>query len=125
MKVIANIMAEREYWSIDQVDALISIWEDEKIKKELASRTVGQSSAALFQKIRDKLESNYGINKTRKQVNTKINNILQKWKQVNDHNGQSGVDPMTMPFLDRLDGILKGRPISKADFSMDSSLLDY
>ena len=81
-------MAEREFWNNDQVEALISIWEDEDIKRQLANRTAGVRNAALFKRIADKLEL-LGVKKTPKQVQGKVNNILQQYKKIIDHNNQS------------------------------------
>lgn len=72
----------------------------------------------VFQDISKKLQEQ-GYNRDWEQCKTKIKNLKKEYRQVKDHNGETGRGRKTCKFFKELDSILGHRPAS-----VPTSLLD-
>ena len=101
-------MSRNGAWSDAEVTALISIWGDAEIQKQLDGATRNKS---IFLNISRKLKDN-GYERDWQQCRAKIKNLKGDYKKVKDHNGVTGNGRKTFKFYDKLDEILGHRPSS-------------
>ena len=102
-------------WSDKEVKALIAIWGESNVQEELDGAVRNQ---AIYQRIAKQLHEQ-GYERDWKQCRAKIKNLKTKYREVKDHNGETGRGRITCKFYKELDRILGHRPAS-----VPSSLLD-
>ena len=102
-------------WADKEVKALLTIWGDSKIQEELDGAV---RNKVVFETIAKKLQEQ-GYERDWKQCRTKIKNLKIKYREIKDHNGETGRGRKTCKFYKELDRILGHRPAS-----VPSSLLD-
>ena len=102
-------------WSDNEVRALISIWGEDRIQ-ELDGAVRNQ---AIFSSIAKKMEEK-GYDRDWLQCRNKIKNLKKEYRQIKDHNGQTGRGRKTCKFYKELDGILGHRPASVPAVVLDT-----
>ena len=102
-------------WSDKEVKALIAIWGESSVQEELDGAVRNQ---AIYQRIAKKLHEQ-GYERDWKQCRAKIKNLKTNYREVKDHNGETGRGRKTCKFYKELDRILGHRPAS-----VPASLLD-
>ena len=103
-------------WSDNEVRALISIWGEDRIQEELDGAVRNQ---AIFSSIAKKMEEK-GYDRDWLQCRNKIKNFKKEYRQIKDHNGQTGRGRKTCKFYKELDGILGHRPASVPAVVLDT-----
>ena len=103
-------------WSDNEVRALISIWGEDRIQEELDGAVRNQ---AIFSSIAKKMEEK-GYDRDWLQCRNKIKNLKKEYRQIKDHNGQTGRGRKTCKFYKELDGILGHRPASVPAVVLDT-----
>ena len=102
-------------WSDKEVKALIAIWGESNVQGELDGAVRNQ---AICQRIAKQLrEQGYG--RDWKQCRAKIKNLKTKYREIKDHNRETGRGRKTCKFYKEFDRILGHRPAS-----VPASLLD-
>ena len=102
-------------WSDKEVKALIAIWGESNVQEELDGAVRNQ---AICQRIAKHLrEQGYG--RDWKQCRAKIKNLKTKYREIKDHNRETGQGRKTCKFYKELDRIMGHRPAS-----VPASLLD-
>ena len=109
-------MSRNGAWSDAEVTALISIWGDAEIQKQLDGATRNKS---IFLNISRKLKDN-GYERDWQQCRAKIKNLKGDYKKVKDHNGVTGNGRKTFKFYDKLDEILGHRSSSVPSVLLDA-----
>ena len=111
-------------WSDKEVQALIAIWGESNVQEELDGAVRNQ---AIFQRIAKQL-GEQGYERDWKQCRAKIKNLKTKYREVKDHNSETGRGRKTCKFYNELDKILGHRPASAPSYLLDtgdsSSTLD-
>ena len=102
-------------WSDKEVKALIAIWGESSVQEEPDGAVRNQ---AIYQRIAKKLHEQ-GYERDWKQCRDKIKNLKTNYREVKDHNGETGHGRKTCRFYKELDRILGHRPAS-----VPASLLD-
>ena len=102
-------------WSDKEVKALLAIWGESKIQKELDGAV---RNKVVFEHIAKKLQDQ-GCDRDWKQCRAKVKNLKTKYRESKDNNNKTGRGRQTCKFYRELDGILGHRPAS-----VPSALLD-
>ena len=102
-------------WSDNEVRALISIWGEDRIQEELDGAVRNQ---AIFNSIAKKMEEK-GYDRDWQQRRNKIKNLKKEYRQIKDHNGQTGRGTKTCKYYKELDDIL-GHPASVPAVVLDT-----
>ena len=103
-------------WSDNEVRALISIWGEDRIQEELDGAVRNQ---AIFNSIAKKMEEK-GYVRDWQQCRNKIKNLKKEYRQIKDHNGQTGRGRKTCKYYKELDDILGHRPASVPAVVLDT-----
>ena len=104
-------------WSDNEVRALISIWGEDRIQEELDGAVRNQ---AIFNSIAKKMEEK-GYDRDWQQCRNKIKNLKKEYRQIKDHNGQTGRGRKTCKYYKEVDDILGHRPASMPAVVLDTS----
>ena len=102
-------------WADKEIKALLTIWGDSKLQEELDGAV---RNKVVFQRIAKMLREQ-GYERDWKQCRAKVKNLKTKYREIKDHNGETGRGRKTCKFYKELDRILGHRPAS-----VPSSLLD-
>ena len=102
-------------WSDKEVMALVDIWGESNVQEELDGAVRNQ---AVYKHIARHLHEQ-GYERDWKQCRAKIKNLKTKYREIKDHNGETGQGRKTCKFYKDLDRILGHRPAS-----VPASLLD-
>ena len=114
-----NLIKKYDRWTDNEVQALISIFAEEEIQRELETAIRNEK---VYLKISSRL-CELGIIHTGKQCREKLKKLKQDYKKVKDHNNRSGSDRRTNKWFDRLDALLGHRPaFSGAAVTKDSAI---
>ena len=103
-------------WSDTEIKVLIKIWGEENIQDELDGAVRNRS---VFNNI-SKQMNEQGYSRDWEQCKTKIKNLKKKYRDVKDHNGETGRGRKTCKFFDELDEILGHRPASVPTTLLDT-----
>ena len=95
-------------WSDDEVKALLTVWGESNIQEELDGAVRNKT---VFVHISKKL-SELGHDRDWQQCRVKVKNLKKKYREVKDHNGETGRGRKTCKFFKELDAILGHRPAS-------------
>ena len=112
-------MSSSSGWSDAETKALVKLWGDERVQAKL--RTPAKKKP-IFDTIAVKL-SDLGYHKTGTQCQTKIKNMVSKYRKVKDTNRKSGngADD-SFVFFDEFDSILGTRVASDPPNIIDSGV---
>ena len=109
-------------WTNEETSALISIWADENVQKQLDGAA---RNRVVYEKISRNL-SEIGFNtKSWKQCRTKIKNFIQAYRNVKDSNGCSGRGSITSEHFSAIDSVLGTRPASRPEIIISSSVNNH
>uniref|UniRef100_A0A3B3QY72 Myb/SANT-like DNA-binding domain-containing protein n=1 Tax=Paramormyrops kingsleyae TaxID=1676925 RepID=A0A3B3QY72_9TELE len=95
-----------EGWTNEETQALIAIWSDEQIQRDLDGTTRNKKVFAI---ISSRLED-MGHTRTTEQCRLKIKKLKQDYRKLKDHNNRSGADRETNTWFEALDAVLGHRP---------------
>ncbi|XP_072174627.1 uncharacterized protein [Diadema setosum] len=96
-----------QWWTIYETAILINLWREDAIFSQVAATTT--RSKKVYDAISEKLKS-VGIEKTAKQVKSKLKNLKAEYKKEKDSNIRSGRERKISKYYDILDEVLGGRP---------------
>ena len=105
-------------WSDNEVRTLISIWGEDNIQEELDGAVRNQ---VIFNDIAAKMREK-GYERDWQQCRTKIKNLKKEYRQIKDHNGQTGRGRKVCKFYKELDSILGHRPASVPTVLFDTGI---
>lgn len=94
-------------WSHEEILALIRIWSDRSVQESFNSNT--RRNAETYRKITEEL-NNLGYTRTQAQVNAKLKNLKQFYKDVKCGHEKSGYNRDNWPYFDLIDAVLGDRP---------------
>lgn len=103
------MMGKGACWSDDEVKALLSVWREASIQKELDGAV---RNKAVFSKIAKRLQD-AGFEKDWVQCRVKVKNLKTLYKKVKDNNARSGRARIVCPHFELLDSILGARPATE------------
>ena len=103
-------------WSDDEVKALIAVWGEGNIQEELDGAVRNKT---VFMNISKKL-SESGHDRDWQQCRVKVKNLKKNYRDVKDHNGETGRGRKTCKFFKELDAILGHRPASVPSVLLDT-----
>ena len=95
-------------WTDTEVQALISVWSDSTVQNELDGAV---RNKLVFQKVAQRLREK-NVNRDWKQCRDKVKNLKTKYREVKDHNSETGRGRKNYKFYEQLDCILGHRPAS-------------
>ena len=95
-------------WSDDEVRALIAIWGEDKVLEELDGAV---RNKVVFMRIAKKMNE-LGYDRDWQQCRVKTKNLKKCYREVKDHNGETGRGRKTCKHYKELDEILGHRPAS-------------
>ena len=101
------VIARGTIWTDEENLAIIKIWGEDKIQRELD----GATRNPIYMKIAREM-AQLGHNRDWEQCKTKIKKLKKDYKDVKDHNELTGRGRKTCRYFDELDEILGHRPIS-------------
>ena len=108
---MANNTANRgAVWTDTEVQALISVWSDSTVQNELDGAV---RNKLVFQKVAQRLREK-NVNRDWKQCRDKVKNLKTKYREVKDHNAETGRGRQNYKFYEQLDCILVSR--ARPDF---------
>ena len=102
-------MGKGTCWSDDEVKALLSVWREASIQKELDGAV---RNKATFVKIAKRLQD-AGFEKDWVQCRAKVKNLKTLYKKVKDSNARSGRARIVCQHFEQLDAILGARPATE------------
>ena len=103
-------------WSDDEVKALLAIWGEDKVQEELDGAV---RNKVVFVGIAKKMRE-LGYERDWQQCKVKIKNLKSIYRDIKDHNGETGRGRKTCKFYKELDEILGHRPASIPPVVLDS-----
>ena len=103
-------------WSDDEVKALIAIWGERKIQEELDGSVRNRTVYVNFAKKMNDL----GYDRDWQQCKVKIKNLKKSYREVKDHNGETGQGRKSCKHYKELDEILGHRPGSVPAVLLDT-----
>ena len=106
------------FWTDKEVKTLLGIWGESKIQEQLDGAVRNKTVyATISKKMIEK-----GCKKSLIQCRTKIKNLKKEYRNVKDHNGETGRGRRTCKHYEMLDSILGHRPASVPFALLDSGL---
>ena len=106
-------------WTNAETSALIAVWGDESVQEKLRGPA---KKKPIFEKIAQKLQE-MEYEKTAVQCQTKIKNLVAKYRKVKDNNRKSGrALDASFPFFDAMDDVLGTRAASEPPLIIDSGI---
>ena len=106
-------------WSDDDVKALLAIWGEDKVQEELDGAV---RNKVVFVGIAKKMRE-LGYEGDWQQCKVKIKNLKSIYRDIKDHNGETGRGRKTCKFYKELDEILGHRPASIPPVVLDSGII--
>ena len=103
-------------WSDDEVKALLAIWGEDKVQEELDGAV---RNKVVYVGIAKKMQE-LGYERDWQQCKVKIKNLKSTYREIKDHNGETGRGRKTCKFYKELDEILGHRPASTPPVVLDS-----
>ena len=116
MSATATNTSRGSYWSDNEVRALIAIWGESRVQEELDGAVRNQ---AIFSNIAKKMHEK-GFDRDWLQCRHKIKNLKKEYRQIKDHNGQTGRGRKSHKFYKELDAILGHRPATAPAVLLDT-----
>ncbi|XP_052008078.1 myb/SANT-like DNA-binding domain-containing protein isoform X2 [Xyrauchen texanus] len=98
-------MENRQYWSVDEISALLNIWADENVQRQIDGVCRNEEVIKYIVAELSKL----CIKRTTVQVREKLKKLRAQYKSVKTHNGQSGAQRKNFPWFKIMDGVLGHR----------------
>ena len=103
-------------WSEDEVKALLAVWGESNVQVELDGAV---RNKAVFENISKKMKE-LGHNRDWQQCRVKIKNMKKSYRDVKDHNSETGRGRKTCKFYKELDAILGHRPATTPAVLLDT-----
>ena len=103
-------------WSEDEIKALLAVWGESNVQEELDGAVRNKT---VFVNISKKM-SELGHERDWQQCRVKIKNLKKSYRDVKDHNGETGRGRKTCKFFKELDAILGHRPASVPAVLLDT-----
>ena len=103
-------------WSDEEVKALIAIWGEDKVQQELDGAVRNKT---VFLTIAEQMKR-LGYDRDWQQCRLKIKNLKKNYREVKDHNGETGRGRKTCKFYKEMDAILGHRPASAPTVLVDA-----
>ena len=104
-------------WTSEETAALLELWATEKIQAMLD----GPKRAAAHIEISEGLKLQ-GILRTADSVTKRMKYLRKRYKEIKDHNMQSGVERKSAPWYDDLDAILGPRPATEPRYTAQAGI---
>ncbi|KAL1276288.1 hypothetical protein QQF64_035911 [Cirrhinus molitorella] len=111
-------MENRQYWSIEDTKALLSIWAEEHVQRQIDAVCRNKDVIKYIVAELGKLN----IQRTTVQVWEKLKKLRAQYKSIKIHNSQSGAQRKNFPFFDIMDGVLGHRPSVSGETTRDTML---
>ncbi|XP_060788974.1 uncharacterized protein LOC132893838 [Neoarius graeffei] len=105
-------------WSIVETQTFLCVVAEERIQKSLNGATHNEK---VFQEI-FRLMSEHGYPRTVVQCQDKLKKLKSEYRQVKDHNGQSGASRKRWKWYDQMDAIYGHRPANQRDTGLDTAM---
>ncbi|XP_011406090.1 PREDICTED: zinc finger and SCAN domain-containing protein 29-like [Amphimedon queenslandica] len=105
-------------WSAEPTAALLAIWGDENVQKQLDGVARNRS---IYEKISSKLKEK-SFNYNWKQCRTKVKNLTQRYRKIKDGHTVSGTDRKSCPYYEQIDKILGCEPYDEEAENDDPEL---
>ena len=119
MSTAATNTSRGSSWSDNEVKALIAIWGEDNIQEELDGAV---RNRVIFDNIATKMREK-GYERDWQQCRTKIKNLKKEYRQIKDHNGQTGRGRKSCKYYKELDNILGHRPASVPAVLLDTGTI--
>ena len=103
-------------WSDDEVRALLAVWGEGNVQEELDGAVRNKT---VFVNISKKM-SELGHKRDWQQCRVKIKKLKKNYREVKDHNRETGRGRKTCKFFKELDAILGHRPASVPAVLLDT-----
>ena len=103
-------------WSDDEVKALLAVWGESNIQEELDGAVRNKT---VFLNISRKMNE-MGYDRDWQQCRVKTKNLKKSYRDIKDHNGETGRGRKTCKFFIELDDILGHRPASVPAVLLDT-----
>ena len=103
-------------WSDNEVKALLAVWRENNVQEELDGAV---RNKAVFMNISKKLKE-MGFDRDWQQCRVKVKNLKKSYREVKDHNGETGRGRKTCKYYKELDEILGHRPASVPAVLLDT-----
>ena len=103
-------------WSDNEVKALLAVWGENNVQEELDGAV---RNKAVFMNISKKLKE-MGFDRDWQQCRVKVKNLKKSYREVKDHNGETGRGRKTCKYYKELDEILGHRPASVPAVLLDT-----
>ena len=103
-------------WSDNEVKALLAVWGENNVQEELDGAV---RNKAVFMNISKKLKE-MGFDRDWQQCRVKIKNLKKSYRDVKDHNNETGRGRKTCKYYKELDEILGHRPASTPAVLLDT-----
>uniref|UniRef100_UPI00358F7A9A myb/SANT-like DNA-binding domain-containing protein 2 n=1 Tax=Myxine glutinosa TaxID=7769 RepID=UPI00358F7A9A len=97
---------ESSVWSVAEVQALIGVWSEDQIQRDLESSIRNEK---VYQSISQRLQD-AGVQRSAKRCREKIKKLKQGYRKLKDHNNRSVADRKTSKWYNILDAVLGHRP---------------
>ena len=104
---MASSLSHGAMWSHEEILALIRTWSDRTVQESFNSNT--RRNAETYRKITEEL-NNLGYTRTQAQVNAKLKNLKQFYKDIKSGHEKSGYNRDNWPYFDLIDAVLGDRP---------------
>ena len=108
-------------WSDDEVKALLAVWGESNVQDELDGAV---RNKAVFVNISKKMNE-LGYDRDWQQCRVKIKNLKKSYRDVKDHNGETGRGRKTCKFFKELDAILGHRPATIPAVLLDTGTTSH
>ncbi|XP_051579858.1 myb/SANT-like DNA-binding domain-containing protein isoform X2 [Myxocyprinus asiaticus] len=109
-------MENRQYWSVDEIEALLNIWADENVQRQIDGVCRNEEVIKYIVAELAKL----CIKRTTVQVREKLKKLRAQYKSVKTHNGQSGAQRKNFPWFKIMDGVLGHRHAVSGETTRDT-----
>ncbi|XP_073805066.1 uncharacterized protein [Danio rerio] len=109
-------MDNRQYWSVEDTRALLNIWAEENVQRQIDG--VCRNEDVIKYIVAELAKAQ--IQRTTVQVREKLKKLRAQYKAIKIHNGQSGAHRKNFPWFEIMDGVLGHRPSVSGETTRDS-----
>lgn len=96
-------------WSHEETRALIAVWSEEKIQRDLQGSVRNEK---VYREVSARLTA-LGMCRSAKQCRQKIKKLKQEYRKIKKHSERSGAARKTIWWFDALDAILSETPAAE------------
>ncbi len=109
-------MENRQYWSVEDTRALLSIWSKDNVQRQFDGVCRNEDVIKYIVAELAKLS----IQRTTMQVQDKLKKLRAQYKAVKTHNGLSGAQRRYFPWFEIMDGVMGHRPSLTGETTRDT-----